>query len=66
MTRREGDRLGWRARGRRAPSRRRREARRLDESFTPEQRDELALIIRSEIADLFYDLFRRRSFWVDR
>lgn len=37
----------------------------LSEQFSPEERDALSSIIRSEIADLFYDLFRKRSFWVD-
>jgi hypothetical protein len=36
----------------------------ITEEFDPQERDELSKIIRSEVADLFYDLFRKRSFWV--
>lgn len=35
----------------------------INESFTTKERRELATIIRNEIARLFYDLYRKRSFW---
>lgn len=35
----------------------------LSEDFTRSEKRELARIIRNEIARLFYDLFKKRSFW---
>lgn len=37
----------------------------LRESFSPKENKEIRQIIRDEISDLFYDLFRKRSFWVN-
>lgn len=34
-----------------------------NEDFSRSERRELAKIIRNELARLFYDLYRKRSFW---
>jgi len=37
----------------------------IQEVFSAEERRELKTIIRDELSDVFYDLFRKRTFWVD-
>jgi hypothetical protein len=37
----------------------------IKEEFSKDEEEEIRRIIRSEISEVFYDLFRRRSFWID-
>jgi len=37
----------------------------IEEEFSKDEEEEIRQIIRSEISEVFYDLFRRRSFWID-
>lgn len=42
------------------------ESRRITEELSDDEEKQIRRLIRKELSEVFYDLFKRRGFWVDR
>lgn len=42
------------------------ESRRITEELSDDEEKQVRRLIRKELSEVFYDLFKRRGFWVDR